>query len=292
MEIEHSLRTPDGARIGYCLSRGAPGRGVVVLIHGLASNMTRWSEFVEHTSLGAQWDLLRLDLRGHGHSMYRGRIGRERWCADINAILDHEGYGAAVLIGHSMGAQVAMQFAQDHPRRVKGLVLIDPVFGTALRGSLLTGSRLHWLNWLAIRALWLVNFFGIGRRKFMPRDLRALDEKTRAALASDPDAKIAELYMSPRVDLRYIPLVNYLQDLYDVVRPVPDPARLDMPVLVLQSAGASVSDADTTARCIARFPQGETVVIDADHWLLTEKPREAREAIETWCERFAAGEAR
>ncbi len=34
---------------------------------------------------------------------------------------------------------------------------------------------------------------------------------------------------------------------------------------------------------IDRVPDVETVTIAANHWLLTEKPREAREAIETWC---------
>jgi pimeloyl-ACP methyl ester carboxylesterase len=36
--------------------------------------MSRWSEFVEHTSLKQTWDLLRPDLRGHGESFPRGRL--------------------------------------------------------------------------------------------------------------------------------------------------------------------------------------------------------------------------
>src|SRR2546422_4679093 len=31
--------------------------------HGLGSNLTRWSEFVANTSLRADWDILRPDLR-------------------------------------------------------------------------------------------------------------------------------------------------------------------------------------------------------------------------------------
>src|SRR2546422_2121475 len=41
--------------------------------HGLGSNLTRWSEFVANTSLRADWDILRPDLRGHGGSLDRDR---------------------------------------------------------------------------------------------------------------------------------------------------------------------------------------------------------------------------
>lgn len=43
-----------------------------------------------------------------------------------------------VLVGHSLGAQVAVHFAARHTARVRGLALIDPVFHQALRGTMRT----------------------------------------------------------------------------------------------------------------------------------------------------------
>ena len=62
----------------------------LVLLHGAASNSTRWREFVERTSL-KDWNILRPDLRGNGDAVLpRTRLGMDVWCADIAALLDAE----------------------------------------------------------------------------------------------------------------------------------------------------------------------------------------------------------
>src|SRR5450759_470847 len=126
-EEMRSLRRPDGANLAYGITRGTSPRPLLALIHGLASNMTRWSEFIEQTTLAQTWDLMRLDLRGHAGSLWRGRIGMEIWCDDLAAILDAEGYKRAVVGGHCLGANLAVHFAQRHAQRTQGLVLIEPM---------------------------------------------------------------------------------------------------------------------------------------------------------------------
>ena len=120
----------------------------------------------------------------------------------------------------------------------------------------------------------------------MQRDLYKLDRKTRAFLQSNPQQGIAELYMSPFEDLKYIPLANYLQDILQVVRPVGRIEKITCPVLVLLSQGASMSNVEKNTRIINSMPGSEIKAIDADHWLLTERPAEARRAIEDWCEKL------
>jgi len=88
-EMIHALDRPDGARIAYATVRGDGPRPLLVLTHGMGSNMSRWSEFFEQTSLKASWDLLRFDLRGHGDSPWRGPTGMEIWCEDpVNRTYD------------------------------------------------------------------------------------------------------------------------------------------------------------------------------------------------------------
>ena len=91
LDTARTLRAADGAVLAYRLWRPGPPRQILVLLHGLASNMTRWSEFVARTTLRDSWDLLRVDLRGQGLSVHRGRIGMAEWCGDLAAILDAEG---------------------------------------------------------------------------------------------------------------------------------------------------------------------------------------------------------
>ena len=164
METPRTLVTPDGAVLSYRLWRSdATPRRLVVLLHGLASNMSRWSEFVEHTALKDSWDILQPDLRGHGESFSRTPVSLTQWSDDLLALLDSEGYEQAVLIGHSLGAQVAMQFAHRYPARVVGLVLIDPIFHDALRGSMRAIRIMRPVLGLVIGASRALNFRGFLR---------------------------------------------------------------------------------------------------------------------------------
>jgi len=257
------------------------------MLHGLASNGTRFSEFCANTRLRGSWDLYQPDLRGHGASMTRARFCREDWCRDQLSLLDAEHHPEAVFMGHSLGAQVAMELAVAHPGKVRGLILIDPVFPEALGGGMAWARRLASLWRLVIPLLRLPGSLGLQGKEFPYRDLHALDEQTRALLGESDDQQIAGLYMNPREDLRFLPLSNYLQDLSELMRPVPDLAAIPMPVLVLRSAGARLTDQDITHSRLMCLANVRCVDIAADHWLLTERPDEARIAIEQWCMEFA-----
>ena len=67
-------------------------------------------------------------MRGNGDSLTRGRLDTEIWSRDLAEILEVEGYPSALVIGHSLGAQIAIHFAARYPAHTDGLVLIDPVF--------------------------------------------------------------------------------------------------------------------------------------------------------------------
>jgi len=288
MEAFRTLLASGGATLGYRLFRGASAsRRLIVLLHGMASNMTRWSEFVERTTLKQDWDILRPDLRGHGESFWRGALGMERWCEDLRNILDAEGYVRALLIGHSLGAQVAMQFASRYPARVHGLVLIDPVFHQALRGGMRTASRLKPAIRLLVGFIRLLNRLGVRRRHIPNRDLRQLDEATRARLLNaGKQQEMVALYSSPWEDLKFFPAASLLQELLEIIRPLPPLASIPAPILALLSAGVTYTDPVLTRQMLADHAQTEIVAIDAYHWPLTEKPEQVREAIERWCERL------
>ena len=292
MENARTLTLRDGV-IAYRVTPAAqsPSRGAVFLLHGLASNLTRWSEFVAHTTLARRWDVIRVDLRGHGDSPARGPIGLERWCADLTAILDREQRADAVLVGHSLGAQVALHFAARYPQRTRALALIDPVFRQALHGRwklLAQFGPVFRLAALAVRGL---NAIGLRRRTIPALDLRALDEKARQALKSQQDTEaFVRQYSSTRADLRTFRTAHYLQELVEMFRPVPEPESVEVPVLFLLSAGGTFAAPQESVAIARRFPHSHFVTIDCQHWPLTERPDEVRQAIETWCDSLIAAE--
>ncbi|KPJ95163.1 MAG: hypothetical protein AMJ53_03410 [Gammaproteobacteria bacterium SG8_11] len=283
-EVTKSIVKYPGYKLGYKIIEQDKNKPVIIFIHGLASNHTRWSEFIAYTSLKEHFNLLRVDLVGHGLSLQRRRVTRKEWCEDIAVILKHEGFSNAFIVGHSLGAQVAIEFAYRHPEQCRGIVLIDPTFPQLLSGVLGWARRLKWMIWCLMWLGFGLNKLGLRRRHFELRNLWQLDEQTRIKLAAKQS--IAKLYMNPFADLRYIPVANYLQDILELVQPLSHLEDVTVKVMAIVSKGAEISDRQGTAQQMQRFPHAEIQSIDADHWPLTENPEQTRAIIEEWCMQF------
>lgn len=285
METAHRLTTGDGGTIAYRHRYAATpsARPPLVLIHGAASNMTRWSEFVDETSLTDNHDILRLDLRGHNQSVCRGRIGLEIWADDIVAILQQANFSKAILIGHCLGANVAATFAARHPQNTAGIVLVEPMLHDALTGALRKLRPYTWLLAFLIGVIHLANRLGLYRRHLETLDLRELDREFRQRLAEPGGTEALERrYASPLHDLKIMPSANFLQDLVEVIRPLPL-EEIQAPFLALLSTGRTFADPDITRALLSRLPQGDIRTLESKHWIPTEQPEAMRYAIETWC---------
>ncbi|MCL4393427.1 MAG: alpha/beta hydrolase [Chloroflexi bacterium] len=99
----------------------------IVLLHGLASQ----SHIFDYVAplLAARMRVLALDQRGHGESD-KPDAGYDfaNVTADLFALLDSLRIQRAVILGHSWGGNVALEFAARHPRRALALVLVDGGF--------------------------------------------------------------------------------------------------------------------------------------------------------------------
>jgi pimeloyl-ACP methyl ester carboxylesterase len=108
----------------YSESRGAGGLPVL-FAHSFAGDCSHWATALEH--LKAQRRVVAFDFSGHGRSP--GALGSysiAELSKDIGAVADAQQLDSFVLVGHSLGAAVAAEYAGSHPERVKALVLVDP----------------------------------------------------------------------------------------------------------------------------------------------------------------------
>lgn len=117
------LTLPDSVGIAY-IDRGA-GPYTLVFLHGLGANLKAWQKNVD--SLSGQFRCIALDLPGYGKSD-KGDYpyGMAFFAAHIQAFLDALDLQNVVLVGHSMGGQVALTLALQGAPRVQKLVLIAP----------------------------------------------------------------------------------------------------------------------------------------------------------------------
>jgi pimeloyl-ACP methyl ester carboxylesterase len=120
--VSRFARSHDGARIAFeTWGAGAP---TLVLIHGWSCDRSHWAAQID--PLSRRWRVIALDLAGHGESE-RSRTGWSMAALGENvvAVLDAAGAQDVILVGHSMGATVAVEAARVLRGRVRGLIWVD-----------------------------------------------------------------------------------------------------------------------------------------------------------------------
>ena len=114
-------------RNGYRLHArqdGATDKPAVLLLNSLGTDLRVWDPLLPH--LPADYRYIRFDKPGHGLSdapppPYR----MSALAADAAAVLDAFEAPHALIVGLSIGGQIALGLAQWHAERVRALALLD-----------------------------------------------------------------------------------------------------------------------------------------------------------------------
>ena len=224
----------------------AEGGLPVVFVHSLAGNSNQWSSQLEHLRRNRR--AVGLDLRGHGRSESprNGDHTIGAMAGDVAAVVDSLGLGRFVLVGHSMGGGVALEYAGAHPERVAGLFLVDPI------GD---GKQIP----AAESKAFLAGF---------ESDYESTSEKYWGGIAGT-DSAIKERLLA---DLRRTPRDAVVKGLHSVMRFDPQPAlvRYSGPKL---SVVTPYNDQPFSLHRLGKgFPH--TVVEGTGHWIQLDKPEE------------------
>lgn len=100
------------------------GQGTPLLIlHGLFGSLDNWA--TQSRLLGAEFEVLAVDLRNHGRSPHHDVMTYPAMAGDVAAFLDRAGRRWVDVLGHSLGGKVAMQLALSDPARVRRLIVVD-----------------------------------------------------------------------------------------------------------------------------------------------------------------------
>lgn len=96
----------------------------ILLVHGLASNARTWD--LAAPLLARDFRVTAIDQRGHGQSDKPTHDYTLATIAgDLAGVLGALGWVRPLIVGHSWGANVALQLASDHPALPGGIVLVD-----------------------------------------------------------------------------------------------------------------------------------------------------------------------
>ncbi|MFQ5567647.1 MAG: alpha/beta fold hydrolase, partial [Paracoccaceae bacterium] len=101
------------------------GRGPpVLLIHGVGLNADAWEPQI--VTLSTRRRVIAADMPGHGASdLLPDGAGLKAYVTAMADLIDALGVSPVPVVGHSMGALVALGLALDHPQKVAALVTLN-----------------------------------------------------------------------------------------------------------------------------------------------------------------------
>ena len=151
--------TVDGRRVfagtgGKPLTRDRP---LVVLLHGAGMDHTVWvlqARFLAYHG----FSVLAVDMPGHGRSEGSALTTIEAMAGWVAKVVAASGFDKAALVGHSMGAAVALTAAAQSPDRITKIALLGASLAMPVHQALLDSAKAG-----TMLAPELMTFWGLGR---------------------------------------------------------------------------------------------------------------------------------
>src|SRR4051794_8728456 len=142
----HALERPD-ATVRYWTSRPAAptANPTLVLLHGATLDHHAWAPQV--AALQDRFPLVTPDLRGHGEST--GRFDFTAAVDDIEALLEVLPAEPVVLVGLSLGGNIAQELVRRSTHGVQAMVVADATCNTAVSHPLAASMGVAALRWQA-----------------------------------------------------------------------------------------------------------------------------------------------
>lgn len=280
----------DGTSIWYATDGKGP---TMVLCDGIGCDGYIWPYLLDH--LEGRFTFVRWHYRGHGNSAEPtdpNRVAIHDSCSDLHGILHHlaaEGVVRlpVILVGHSMGVQIILEYTHTYPDDVRALVPIcgspgrpldtfrdSDAFRNVLQPLLSAVERVPnlaqviWQNAFRNPLSWIL----ATRTEVNPKLVRKSD------------------FMPYLKHMGRVRIETFLRMLRHVAEHDARPylAELDIPALVMAGALDGFTPMHLSEEMVAALPQAELVVFtEGSHTAPLEMPDLLNEALETFIQRFA-----
>ncbi len=228
-----------------------------LILHGLLGMGDNWK------TLGNQWaedgyEVHLLDLRNHGRSFHSEEFSYPIMAEDVKRYCEEHSLERIILLGHSMGGKVAIQFAATYPEEVEKLIIADigPQAYPPHHQDIL--KALHSLDFSKIKSR------GEAEDAIKPY---IKDKGIRLFLLKNLYRK-GKTEFGLRVNL---PVIS--EKIEEVGKALPQKARYEGPTLFLRGERSHYIDEADAAVIERHFPRAEIKTVpNAGHWLHAENP--------------------
>jgi len=229
-----------------------------IILHGLFGLSDNWVSIAK--VLAQNYHVIIPDLRNHGQSPHSPVFNYDAMTSDIIELMDDLDLEQAVILGHSMGGKVAMQFALQNPELTEKLIVVD------MSMRRFEGRQLHSD---IIQAMMSIDFNTIESRTDVNRQLATTihDERVRLFI-------LKNLYRKTRYQLDWrLNLSDINQNIDYIFDGISSNTKYNGPALFIKGEKSDyILDSDIP-KIVQCFPKAIfQTVSGAGHWVQADNP--------------------
>ena len=225
-------------------------------IHGSGGNHSTWAH--QYGRLHEKYNIVAVNLPGHGQSEGNGEKDVRSYGEWIRKLLDVMDLNKSVLVGHSLGAAIALHFAINHSEKISGIVCMGG------------GMKMP------------VNSLFLDFLKTNPAQLPAeiIEMICKLSLAKENRSKLSDPLQKSialsRVDVMYGDLLT-CNDL-DLTQ---DAGKIRVPALIVCGNEDKMTPPDLSRQLAAGIEKSRLEIIEgAEHMIMMEKPTEVNHILD------------
>jgi len=243
----------DGIHL-HAVQHGSTERAKLVLLHGAGANAHWWDHLA--FGLSKHFHVVALDFRGHGDSDFPEQLRAGAFSDDLDALLEHLSAPGAILIGHSLGAHVAVEHATQSAT-TPALILLE-----LTRGASRSRQRATRLA-LTLGQSYPSREEAIRRFRFLPAAAHA-DEEMRRRIAAHSVRQEADGRFGFKFDPRWFGVPP---------RGRPDLGDIRCPTLLLRGEESALLTHQGALEIVSAIPDAQLMEIaGAGHHVHIDRP--------------------
>ncbi|HET7178301.1 MAG TPA: alpha/beta fold hydrolase [Chryseosolibacter sp.] len=237
----------------------------MILLHGIFGSSDNW--LTPAKLLSSQFHTFALDLRNHGQSPHEESFNYPVMAADVLEFIEANKITNPVIVGHSMGGKVAMNFALAYPDKLQKLIVVDiaPKEYNMKHYVILEG-----LNGIPIEQV----------------TTRAEADEILARYVPEADVRqflLKNLQRKAQGGFKWkLNLVAIDANIERIGLDLEFPGPFNKPTLFVRGARSNYIRDEDVARIKEVFPMAQLETLDTGHWVPAEKPKEFVELVEQW----------
>lgn len=232
----------------------------VIILHGIFGISDNWVTIGRR--LAEKFEVFILDQRNHGQSPHSDTFNYFSMVEDLYEFIEDHQLTNPILIGHSMGGKVAMNFALEHPHRVEKLIVVD----MSVRHYPPRQQHMDVLN-----AMMSIDFDEVSSREEIEKIITPIVKSRKVSQFVLKNLyRIGKSRLAWRINVEAI--YNSLENVFEGVE---TPYTSDIPALFIKGENSDYILEDDYKMILKKFPNAQfTTIKNASHWVHADAPDE------------------